>query len=131
MLMVSAVSASFMRVCLPVRSWMGSGRRVNPASLATAAIPLEPAPALRHDRTRANAWEGIVMSPTAFGLVIIFLVAGCVLGWHAQRARSSHGDVRATRSRLPGFRRTRMRSGLWVLAVAVILLLVLSDMLRH
>jgi hypothetical protein len=71
------------------------------------------------------------MSPSAFGLVVIFLAAGCVLGWHANRARSSHGDVRATRGRLPGFRRTRLRSGLWVLAVGVIVLLVISDMLRH
>jgi hypothetical protein len=75
--------------------------------------------------------RGIVMSPTAFGLVVIFLAAGCILGWHAQRARSAHGDVRATRGRLPGFRRTRMRSGLWVIGLVVIVVLILSDMLRH
>ena len=72
------------------------------------------------------------MSPTAFGLVVIFLAVGSMLGWHANRARSAHGDVRATRGRLPGFRRTRMRSGLYVLALVVIVLLVISDMLhRH
>ena len=71
------------------------------------------------------------MSPTAFGLVVIFLAVGSMLGWHANRARSAHGDVRATRGRLPGFRRTRMRSGLYVLALAVIVLLVMHDMLRR
>jgi hypothetical protein len=71
------------------------------------------------------------MSPTAFGLVVIFLAVGSMLGWHANRARSAHGDVRATRGRLPGFRRTRMRSGLYVLALAVIVLLVMNDMLRR
>jgi hypothetical protein len=71
------------------------------------------------------------LSPTAFGLVVIFLAVGSMLGWHANRARSAHGDVRATRGRLPGFRRTRMRSGLYVLALAVIVVLVMSDMLRR
>jgi hypothetical protein len=71
------------------------------------------------------------MSPVVFGLVIIFLAAGCMLGWHANRARSAHGDLRATRGRLPGFRRTRLRSGFFVLAVALIVLLVVSDMLRR
>jgi hypothetical protein len=75
--------------------------------------------------------RGIVMSPAVFGLVIIFLAAGSMLGWHANRARSAHGDVRATRGRLPGFRRTRMRSGLFVLALAVIVLLIMSDMIRR
>jgi hypothetical protein len=71
------------------------------------------------------------LSPTALGLVVIFLAVGSMLGWHANRARSAHGDVRATRGRLPGFRRTRMRSGLYVLALAVIVVLVMSDMLRR
>jgi hypothetical protein len=75
--------------------------------------------------------KGIVMSPVVFGLVIIFLATGCMLGWHANRARSAHGDVRATRGRLPGFRRTRMRSGLFVITVALVVLLILSDMVRR
>ncbi len=71
------------------------------------------------------------MSPTAFGLVVIFLAIGSMLGWHANRARSAHGDARSLRGRLPGLRRTRMRSGLLVLAVAVVVVLVLNDMARH
>jgi len=71
------------------------------------------------------------MSPTAFGLVVIFLAVGSILGWHANRARSAHGDVRSLRGRLPPLRRTRIRSGLLVLAIAVVVVLILNDMVRH
>jgi hypothetical protein len=70
------------------------------------------------------------MTPVAGFLVIIFLVVGCVLGWHANRARAAHGDVKATKGRLPGFRRTRQRSGLIALAVAAILVLAIYALLR-
>jgi hypothetical protein len=70
------------------------------------------------------------MNQAAAGLVIIFLIVGCILGWHANRAHAAHGDVRTTRGRLPGFRRTRMRSGLITLVLAVVVLLVLADLLR-
>jgi ABC-type Fe3+ transport system permease subunit len=72
------------------------------------------------------------MTPGVFIIVILFLAVGCMLGWHAQRARSAHDDVRSTkRSRLPGFRKTRMRSSLWVLGIAVLAILVFSALLRH
>lgn len=71
------------------------------------------------------------MNPGALLLVIIFLAVGCMLGWHAQRARSAHGDVRTTKNRLPGFRKTRMRSGLYVIGLLVVALLVMSALIRH
>lgn len=71
------------------------------------------------------------MNPAVFGLVIIFLAVGCLLGWHANRAHSAHGDVRATRGRLPGFRKTRMRSGLVTLTLFAVALLVIWDMTVH
>lgn len=70
------------------------------------------------------------MGRAALGLVIIFVAVGCVLGWHANRARSAHGDVRTTRNRLPGYRKARNRSGLIALGMAVALLLVFADILR-
>jgi hypothetical protein len=70
------------------------------------------------------------MTPVAAFLVIIFLVVGCVLGWHANRARAAHGDVKATKGRLPGFRRTRQRSGLIALAVAAIVVVAIYALLR-
>jgi hypothetical protein len=71
------------------------------------------------------------MNPGALLLVIVFLAVGCMLGWHAQRARSAHGDVRTTKNRLPGFRKTRMRSGLYVLGLLVAALIVMSALVHH
>jgi hypothetical protein len=72
------------------------------------------------------------MTPGVFIIVILFLAGGCVLGWHAQRARSAHADVQSTkRGRLPGFRKTRMHSGLWVVGIVVLMILVFSALIRH
>ncbi len=80
---------------------------------------------------RYRAEGDSVVNPAAFGLVVIFLAMGCVLGWHANRAHSAHGDVRATRGRLPGFKRTRMRSGMFALALIAVAMLVVWDMSVH
>jgi divalent metal cation (Fe/Co/Zn/Cd) transporter len=70
------------------------------------------------------------MEPGVFIIVILFLAVGCMLGWHAQRAHSAHGDVRTTKNRLPGFRKTRMRSGIWVLGIAVLAILIMTALAR-
>lgn len=70
------------------------------------------------------------MGPAAIALVLIVLIVGCLLGWHANRAHAAHGDVRTTRGRLPGFRKTRTRSGLITIILAVVVLLILSDFFR-
>jgi hypothetical protein len=70
------------------------------------------------------------MGSAAFGLVIIFVAVGCVLGWYANRAHSAHGDVRTTRNRLPGFRRTRNRSGLIAIGVAVVMVLLVAGIIH-
>jgi hypothetical protein len=71
------------------------------------------------------------MKPGVLIIVVGFLAVGCMLGWHAQRAKSAHGDVRVTKGRLPGFRKTRMRSGLYVLTLVVIAILAMSALVRH
>ncbi|HTP16507.1 MAG TPA: hypothetical protein VMK13_11795 [Streptosporangiaceae bacterium] len=71
------------------------------------------------------------MTPGAFLAVLVFLAVGCVLGWHANRTRAANSDVRTTKNRLPGFRRTRMRSGAISLALIIALLLVFSALLHH
>jgi hypothetical protein len=71
------------------------------------------------------------MEPGVLIIIVLFLAVGCMLGWHAQRARSAHGDVRVTKNRLPGFRKTRMRSGLYVVTLLVIAVLVMSALARH
>jgi hypothetical protein len=70
------------------------------------------------------------MSPAAIGLIIIFLAVGCLLGWHGQKTSAAHGDVKVAKTRLAGGRRTRWRSGILVLAVAVIILLAVKDALH-
>jgi hypothetical protein len=71
------------------------------------------------------------MNSAAVPVVIVFLAVGCVLGWHGNRARAAHGDVKTTKNRLPGFRRTRLRSGAISLAIIIILLLAFSALVRH
>jgi hypothetical protein len=71
------------------------------------------------------------MNAAVLIIVVAFTAAGCLLGWHAQRARTAHGDVKTTKGRLPGFRKTRMRSGLYMFVVVAIALLVMSALIRH
>ena len=50
-------------------------------------------------------------------IALIVLVVGCILGWHANRASAAHGDIKTTHSRISGYRKTRMRSGLIALGL--------------
>jgi hypothetical protein len=71
------------------------------------------------------------MTPGVLIIVIGFLAVGCMLGWHAQRARSAHGDIKVGKGRVSGGRQTRMRSGLYMLALVIIAVLVISALIRH
>jgi ABC-type Fe3+ transport system permease subunit len=70
------------------------------------------------------------MSPAAIGLIVIFLVVGCVLGWHSQKTRAAHADVKVAKTRLSGGRRTRWRSAVFVLVVVIVVLLAARDVLH-
>jgi hypothetical protein len=67
----------------------------------------------------------------ALGIAIIVLVVGCILGWHANRARTAHADIKTTHGRIAGYRRTRLRSGLIALGFIVAALLIVSALVRH
>lgn len=67
----------------------------------------------------------------ALGIAIIVLVVGCILGWHANRARTAHADIKTTHGRIAGYRRTRLRSGLIALGFIVAALLIVSSLVRH
>jgi hypothetical protein len=71
------------------------------------------------------------MNPGVLIILVAFLAVGCMLGWHAQRAKSAHGDVQSTKGRLPGFRKTRIRSGLYVFILIAIAVLIMSALIRH
>jgi hypothetical protein len=66
-----------------------------------------------------------------FGVAVLVLVIGCFLGWHANRTYAAHSDVKTTRGRIAGYRKTRLRSGLIALAFIVIALLVVAAAVRH
>lgn len=70
------------------------------------------------------------MSPTAIGLIIIFLVIGSLIGWYSQKTTAAHSDVKVAKTRLSGGRRTRWRSGLAVLIIGVIVILAVKDALH-
>ncbi len=71
------------------------------------------------------------MTRAAIVIVVLFLIVGCFLGWHSNRAYSAHGDIRATkRGRLPVYRRTRVRSALIALVTFVIIALALSALIH-
>jgi hypothetical protein len=67
----------------------------------------------------------------AVGIAVIVLVVGCILGWHANRAHAAHGDIRTTRGRISGYRKTRLRSGLMALGLVVAVLFILAAVVHH
>ncbi len=71
------------------------------------------------------------MGATATALALVVLVVGAIMGWHASRAHAAHGDLRTTRKRLPGYRKTRLRSGLFTLAMLAVALLIFRDLIGH
>ena len=70
------------------------------------------------------------MTPAAIGIVIVFLIVGSVAGWHGQKTVAAHGDVKVAKTRLRGGRKTRWRSGVWVAALSLVILLAAWDALR-
>ena len=70
------------------------------------------------------------MSPSSYGLVLIFLAAGGLLGWHANKSVASHGDVKATKAKIPRYRRSRHRSGVITFILAFVIAIAVFDMLR-
>jgi hypothetical protein len=71
------------------------------------------------------------MGSAAVGIALIVLVVGCILGWHANRASAAHGDIKTTRGRITGYRKTRLRSGLMALGLIVVVLFLLAAVVHH
>jgi len=70
------------------------------------------------------------MTTAAIGVVVIFLVVGTVLGWHSQKSYAANSDVKVAKNRLRGGRKTRWRSGLAVLVIAIVVLLAFKDIMH-
>ena len=70
------------------------------------------------------------MSSASYGLALIFLGAGCALGWYANRAIAAHGDVKSTKRKIPGYRKARHRSGVVAIILAFVVVVVVFDLIR-
>jgi hypothetical protein len=70
------------------------------------------------------------MSPTAIGVVAIFLVIGTGFGWHWQKSYAAHGDVKVAKTRLRGGRKTRLRSGIYAVLIGIGIVLAFADFVR-
>ncbi|HEY7142975.1 MAG TPA: hypothetical protein VH637_01910 [Streptosporangiaceae bacterium] len=66
-----------------------------------------------------------------FGIAVIVLAVGCFLGWHASRAHAAHGDIKTVRRRIPGYRKTRLRSGLIAVGLIITSLVIVHDLINH
>jgi len=70
------------------------------------------------------------MTPAAIALIVVFLGVGGFFGWHWHTTYAAHGDIKVAKTRMRNGRRTRLRSGLWVLAIAILLVLIAKDALH-
>ena len=71
------------------------------------------------------------MTPVAIFIVVVFLAAGLAVGWHGQKSVAAHADIKVGHNRVKGGRRTRWRSGVIALLIAVVLLIAIYDFLFH
>ncbi len=71
------------------------------------------------------------MSSASYGVALIFLAAGSTLGWYASRAIASHGDVKSTKAKLPGYRKSRHRNGVKTIILGLVIGVVVYGILTH
>ena len=63
---------------------------------------------------------------SAAGLALIVGIVGIAVGWNFRTARGANADLKVHKGRIPGFRRTRNRYGLWSILLVVFTLLFLT-----
>jgi hypothetical protein len=61
---------------------------------------------------------------------LIVGVVGIFVGWNFRTARGANADLKVHKGRIPGFRRTRNRNGLWSIVLVVLTLLFLTALIR-
>jgi hypothetical protein len=64
-------------------------------------------------------------------VVLIVVIVGGFLGWHANRLYASHGDIKTNHNRIAGFRKTRWRSGLISGLLLIAAIALLSTLVHH
>lgn len=70
------------------------------------------------------------MGSSALLIILAVMAIGVFVGWHLRHASGAHSDLKAHKTRIPSFRKTRNRSGLMIAALVVFTLLVLRALVR-
>jgi MFS family permease len=59
----------------------------------------------------ADTWGMAPMTALILGIGLVFLAVGFALGWYSNKTYASHGDVKSTKAKIPGYRKSRHRNG--------------------
>ena len=70
------------------------------------------------------------MGSSALLIIVAVMVVGVFVGWHLRHASGANSDLKAHKTRIPNFRKTRNRSGLMIAGLVVFTLLILRAMVR-
>lgn len=70
------------------------------------------------------------MGSSALLIVLGVLAIGVFVGWHLRHASGANSDLKAHKTRIPNFRKTRNRSGLMIAGLVVFALLLLRALVR-
>jgi hypothetical protein len=63
-------------------------------------------------------------------VALVVLVVGGYVGWHLRHAYGANSDLKVHKNRIPMFRKTRNRSGMISLLLALAVLLLLRLMMK-
>jgi hypothetical protein len=64
-------------------------------------------------------------------VILIVVIVGGFLGWHANRLYGAHDDIKINHSRISRYRRIRWRSGLISGALLIVAILLISTIVHH
>jgi hypothetical protein len=67
---------------------------------------------------------------SAAGLALLVGIVGIFVGWNFRTARGANADLKVHKGRIPGFRRTRNRYGLWSILLVVLTLVFLTALVH-
>ena len=70
------------------------------------------------------------MGSSALLIILAVMAIGVFVGWHLRHASGANSDLKAHKTRIPNFRKTRNRSGLMIAALIVFTLLVARALVR-
>ena len=63
-------------------------------------------------------------------IILAVMAIGVFVGWHLRHASGANSDLKAHKTRIPNFRKTRNRSGLYIAGLVVFTLLVLRALVK-